>query len=293
MILRIKYFILLLPLLLLSACETDVKDVLLPEFSQKLVVTGFMSPMDNEMKFTVSLNKRIYGELNLEEPIIPTTAFLSDGSKEVELDPVAYGFRIGSERIAFDYGKTYSLRISDGKELSIESASTIPFKRDFYLKADTFMYKNSFQMDPGHYYNENVINVKVSLTDFPGEKNYYRLVGEVTNYYTFRNTGDIIRNNYSLTFEKQYFTDNLTDGKVISIKSEDNLYHLSSGRDSAFLRLFLLNTEESYYLYHKSIMDHNDGENPFAEATPVFSNIKGGLGVFASYTIDSLILRLK
>jgi hypothetical protein len=35
------------------------------------------------------------------------------------------------------------------------------------------------------------------------------------------------------------------------------------------------------------------GSNPFSEPTPVFNNIAGGLGIFAAYTIDSIIFRLK
>jgi hypothetical protein len=35
------------------------------------------------------------------------------------------------------------------------------------------------------------------------------------------------------------------------------------------------------------------GENPFSKATPVYSNVNGGFGIFTSYTIDSLAVRLK
>jgi hypothetical protein len=244
------------------------------------------------MKFTVSLNKRIYGELNAEEQGGQQTAFLSDGSKEVQLEPVDNGFRIGSEIMSFDYGKTYSLRISDGNELSVESSCTVPFRRDFYLTADTFNYKKPHQIEPGQYYYETVTNVGVSFTDFPGEKNYYRVAGEVSNYRTIKPSGMLVMNKFTLTFDKELLTDNLNDGRVITLTSEDNIFYYVNG-DSSFLRLYLLNTEESYYLYHKSISSHNYDENPFAESTPVYSNIKGGLGVFTSYTVDSLILRLK
>ena len=289
---RMKYIILLLPLLSLSACESDVKDVLLPEFNQKMVVTGFISPGNKEMTFTVSLNKKIYGELNFEEPFRPSRAFLSDGSTEVELEPAVNGFRIGSEIMPFESGKTYLLRISDGNELSVESTCTVPFRRDFHLKADTFSYENTFDIKPGYYYIETTRNVKVSFTDFPSEKNYYRVAGEVTNFRTIKPSGEIISSKYALKFDKEFLTDNLRDGNVLTLNSEDNIYYTANG-DSSFLKVYLLNTEESYYLYHKSIMDHNYDENPFAEATPVYSNIKGGLGVFTSYTIDSVILRLK
>jgi hypothetical protein len=63
--------------------------------------------------------------------------------------------------------------------------------------------------------------------------------------------------------------------------------------DSVFISVYLMNTEESYYLYHTSLNEFDRSDNPFSEAKPVYSNIKGGLGIFTSYTMDSLRFRLK
>ncbi len=287
-----KYFILLVSLIILSACESDVSNILLPEFNKKMVVTGFLSPGDTEMKFIVSSNQRIYGELNTEEIPINIKAYLSDGLKEVALESVGTSFSVSSEIMPVAYGKTYTVRVSDDLSSSCESTCTVPLKRNFQLQADTVSSTKSHMMEPGHYYYEVIKNLKVSFSDFAGEKNYYRLEGEISSYHTLKPSGKIVRDKFPLTFEKELFTDNLVDGKVVILNSDDNLYYYTHG-DSSIITLYLLNTEESYYLYHKSIMDHNFDENPFAEATPVYSNINGGLGVFTSYTIDSLIFRMK
>jgi hypothetical protein len=63
--------------------------------------------------------------------------------------------------------------------------------------------------------------------------------------------------------------------------------------DSAFLRIYLLSTDKPYYDFHKSLENYSLGDTPFAEPSFVYSNVKGGLGIFASYTLDSLIFRLK
>jgi hypothetical protein len=40
---------------------------------------------------------------------------------------------------------------------------------------------------------------------------------------------------------------------------------------------------EPYYLYYESIRNYSDNsDNPFVEPTPIYGNIKGGLGIFAS-----------
>jgi len=44
----------------------------------------------------------------------------------------------------------------------------------------------------------------------------------------------------------------------------------------------LLNVDVHYYKYHKSLSSNNE-DNPFAEPTLIYTNINGGLGVFAAY----------
>jgi hypothetical protein len=63
--------------------------------------------------------------------------------------------------------------------------------------------------------------------------------------------------------------------------------------DSAFLRIYLLNTDKPYYDFHKSLENYSLGDYPFTEPSFLYSNVKGGLGIFASYTLDSLIFRVK
>jgi hypothetical protein len=55
----------------------------------------------------------------------------------------------------------------------------------------------------------------------------------------------------------------------------------------------LLNTEKSYYQYHKSLHNYNDSEIPFSEPTLLYTNIEGGLGIFTSYTKKVVSMRLK
>jgi hypothetical protein len=63
--------------------------------------------------------------------------------------------------------------------------------------------------------------------------------------------------------------------------------------DSAFLRIYLLSTDKPYYDFHRSAENISLGDGPFTEPTLLYSNVSGGLGIFASYTLDSLIYRIK
>jgi len=49
----------------------------------------------------------------------------------------------------------------------------------------------------------------------------------------------------------------------------------------------------SFQTYHHSLDKYSSGGNPFTEISPAWSNIEGGLGIFASYVVDSLVFKLK
>ena len=135
-------------------------------------------------------------------------------------------------------------------------------------------------------------NIDVSFNDIPAELNYYRLAGLFTGYKTFEDPERTEISRRQLSFTKELFTDKEA-GSASKIKSSAGLGQSFTNYDSAFIKIYLLNTEKSYYLYHKSLEDYNSGEDPFSEVTPVYSNIVGGIGIFTSFNIDSLIHRLK
>ena len=288
---RIKYCFSLLLMIALTACEREVADVKLPDFEQKLAITSFISPSDTISYFFVTSNQRIFGELNSDEPLGNLTAFIFDDSNEVALDTSKTGFKISKNKMPIKYGKTYKLQVLSDKGLSAEATCTVPAKRSFYLKADTFSVVRH-SPDPG-WPTYRSLDVRVTFKDFPGEENYYRLLSKVTGYYSNPIRGTTwVSSNY-VTYEKEYLVDTGMDGKEIAQSTISNLKHYSVSCDSAFVKIYLFNTEKSYYLYHKSLDNYRNGENPFSEVSPIFSNITGGLGIFAAYTVDSLVFRLK
>lgn len=290
-----KYFILPLAGLLFAGCEKEVKNVDLPPFEQMLAIASFISPTDSGTYIFVSSNRKLYGELGIDEQTGNLSGTISDGSGEADLETVSNGLYVSSERMPVQYGKTYNLKISSDKGLTAEALCTVPEKRDFDLSIDSVSYiEHKMEIGENIYYVYYTMELLFSLADYAGENNFYRLIMKKTVYKTDPYTGKSYRyDNYFYT-KKEYFSDSGMDGRRIyhngsTNTSTDNY----SGYDSAFVKIYLYNTEKSYYLYHTSLRNYNDDENPFTEVTPVFSNIKGGLGIFTSYTVDSLIFRLK
>jgi Domain of unknown function (DUF4249) len=291
---RICYSILIIILIISSSCEREATNVILPEFTHKLSITSFLSPSDTISYVFVSSNQRIYGELNSEESTGNLSAFIYDGSREIALDTFNTGFIIRHDQMDINYGTTYKLRVISDIGLSAEAISTVPEKRIFFLKADTSSILEQYPGRPA----ERVFYTTVTFTDYPGEDNYYKLFEVKTSYSTDPETGKVWENNSSYTlFKKSFFTDNGMDGKEISQRTEGTGrgYYSSpdSDPDSVFMKIYLLNTEKSYFQFHQSLLNYDDGTVPFSETSPLFSNINGGLGIFSAYTVDSIVIRIK
>jgi hypothetical protein len=283
------YYIPFIIMLFSVACETDVDLVNAPVFKQRLVITSFISPSDNISYFRVTSNLKIYGELHTEEPLGLLSGTISDGVNEVALDTCKTGLKLNHENMQIQYGKTYKLKVSSENGLKAEAECTVPARKTFIIEADTFsvpIVMPEWGPYPGYSYRS--IDFKVNLTDIPGEENFYRIYGKIRGYSkSWQGTGYLSFDN------EEFISDKGMDGKIFILSTEQNFSHFFVSTDSLFLNIYVFNTEKSYYQFHKSLMDYNDGENPFSEASPVFSNITGGFGIFTSYTIDSLVVRLK
>jgi hypothetical protein len=283
-----KYLILPYAILALTGCEKYVKYVNAPEYEQKLVITSFISPSDKLSIINVSSNQRLYGYFENGEEPGDVTGTISDGVNEIELDTISGGFCFTQDRMPIVPGNSYTIKISSSKGLYAEATATIPPEHDFIIGLDTFSVVHDGAYDYGQW---TEFKVTAFFNDFPDEKNYYSITGKFTG---FINSPDSDTEIYTerLWFEKRFFKDLIATGDN-SINLEAWFSRSFSYYDSAFISVYLMNTEESYYLYHTSLDQFEQSDNPFSETKPVFSNIKNGLGIFTSYTLDSLHFRLK
>jgi hypothetical protein len=282
---KIIILIILAQSLFLSSCEKDAKNVKIPDFKPKLVISSFISPSDKISYITISSTQRNFGDLSQAEPTGNLTGFLSDGTSEITLDTTNSGLRFSQNEMLIKEGKTYNLRVLSDRGLTAEASCTVPAERDFNIEMDTL---RQLKTDPGGMLYSN-LSAEITITDFPGENNYYRLFCTVQIFGSPYWDPDIPMR---LTdYEKNDFTDNGRDGQRFLLKSLD--LPQFPNVDSSILRIYLYNTDKAYYDFQKSFDNYSGGEDPFTEAAPLFTNITGGLGIFAAYTTDSLIFRLK
>lgn len=270
--------------ILITSCERDVNNVSLPDFIQKLVINSFISPYDTVSFVSVASNERIYGDLNIKETFGNLNVTISNGVNEISLEKETDAYIFRPEDILVEEGKTYRLKVISDKGLTAEATCTVPMARNFHLEADTLW---EYKEIPG-VGSLNMIRANVYLTDYPGEANYFRFTTKILLYDS--EYGYLPE--LSIDGEKPaFFSDEGRDGERIFVNTLTVAPFSES--DSTFIIFYILNTDKAYYTYHRSLDNYSSGENPFTEISPIYSNIDGGLGIFASYVVDSLVLRLK
>ncbi len=286
--LQTKYILFFFMAIAACGCEKYVSFVNAPVFKQKLVVSSFLSPSDSVSYISVTSNQPVYTIVYQEEKPGALAGTITDGIKEIQLDTVETGFLFRNDKMAVVPGHTYTVRISSDKDLYAEASATIPAVKDFMIELDTLTIAHG---NPGsnEYWKEFKINAEFS--DDPAETNFYSVTGRFTGYKT-EESHETRTYKERLWFEESFLKDQKKDGNN-RIKITTGLSRSLGYYDSAFVSVFIMNTEESYYLYHKSLEKYGGSDNPFSEASPVYSNIRGGLGIFTSYTMDSLRFRLK
>jgi len=269
---------------LLASCEKDVNNVKLPEFVQKLVVNSFISPRDTLSYVYVSSNKRLYGNLNASESIGNVTAVMSDGTHETELTRIDEGFIFRPRDMMVEEGKTYSLKVSSSKGLEAEASVTIPWRRPVKIEIDTVLKYIEYDNSGMGWYERTA---EVYVSDYAGENNYYAFAYKQIIY-----NSDYPYYPYHLDYYQSFvFNDKGMDGERLFVGSFS--YMDTSRDDSSDLVVYILQTDREYNTYHKSLDKYSSGQDPFTEISPAYSNINGGLGIFASYVVDSLVLKVK
>ena len=280
-----KFIFSVLAIISFISCEKEVNNLKYPEFKPKWDISGYLSPDNPMSKIILSQNLRNYGNPWQFDDMGHPTITLSDGTNLIVFDSTQMRSGIKRSDFPIQEGKTYTLKIITDKGFNAEASCTVPFRGKFDLDVDTtitrYLYQDSLTfltVHPDFYF-----------TDTKGVDNYYMVLCEEISYSSYYNQSKYI-NSVGLG-QKAYFSDKGIDGLRSKVSIEG--IGLSDMTDSCFLKIYLLNTDKVYYDYQKSLEKYNSGEDPFTEPSPVYSNISGGLGIFAAYTVDSLIYRLK
>jgi len=268
--------LLLIPamLMIFTACESMLSDVDVPESEPKLVVSGFLSPEDDTISIIVKKSRPLYvptqGWDNSFPPVNNAVVTISDGLISVTLpyNSLSGNYQIPMVNMPVIAGNTYSLEVTTPDGYHASSSCTVPVGISPEVEVTG--------IDSIDQYGSITIRVSLRFRDVPGPGNFYRIAagtlygdeGSFNNYF------------YETGFERgePYVSDKNKDGEQFTYRTWD-IYNNNIMDNNLYVSLLI--TDENYYNFHRSINSSSDGDNPFSEPTPVFTNIEGGLGIFA------------
>jgi len=270
------YIIALTAFLTATSCEQMISDVDAPASSAaKMVVTGFIAPDNDEISIVVSMTKAIYVtrpyDANSLMSIKDATVLISDGNDTVQLayDAQSEKYTISQELMPVIEGKTYYLKVTAPGGYEATSVCTVPSSLPPDLEIDKID-------STGDQFNRNY-TIYFKFRDLDGEGDYYGVYIGKYDQYDFQEQGYF----YNADFDRgePFVSDKNVDGQYFSYKTYD--MYFNNGMSRLYSAICL--TDVNYYKYHKALYNRDD-ENPFAEPYPLYSNIMGGIGVFAAFT---------
>ena len=293
---RFKSGLLLALVCLLAACEKEVTSLKLPGADSQLVVNAFISPQDTVLEVAVYESKPVIGERPgaSDDLIRDATVTLSDGLKTVVLPlvtPTRYlsgtAYRTRREALSIEAGKTYYLQVSTPDGRLVRAQCTVPAPPVPEIRFDSVVRTSEY--GTGDYLD---YTGTLHWQDPAGEENFYR-VGADLKYVWPDRQGELFeewRPVYWDRYKATSFSDARRDGTPFSSPGVD--FFVADHFHSVTLYAHLLHTDRAYFEYHRTLRT-NTGDNPFAEPMLLYSNVEGGLGVFAAYNRTTLEARIR
>ncbi len=322
-------FLLLMGMSSCETLVNTIPESKLPRTESQLTVFSFISPQDTIIRVKVSQTYPLFSEyssspgtslvisdgdtvVNNIDSFATATVVISDGATSVTLpyDSREQVYSLPVQRFPIKAGMTYSLTVTDGKR-SLQASCTIPPDQvpitNYTL--DTTLITSFTGRD-------TTLRLSFRWNDIAGKENYYRVRAyELFEYsevnvdsilQTTRETRKVGRSYFRWTdaFSSGAFqNDTNLDGTQFSSpqgrKPRVNAQYVESlvnnpvkprrGPVSKGLYLLLLNTDSHYYRFHRSVQAQDD--NPFSEPALIYTNVTGGLGVFASYNQSVRVVR--
>lgn len=258
--------------LLFFGCERDA-NVDVPLSKAKLVMRSFISPTDSVIAVDIFASQPLFNSSQQNNKFDTSAAqvFISNGSVEFPLiyNSTKRQFQINVlQAFPVTAGQTYYLRATHPSYDAVDASCTVPVSTIDNVKATVDI------TDPYEVFAD------VSFFDIAGQKNYYRVHAQNVWIPDFSYFGvDTVVFADFLFDVNNFYSDEGNDGKEIKSKLLNYYsYHPGDSTD-----IYVLNVDENYYRFHRSVFTTGGGD-PFSEATPAYSNINNGVGIFAAYT---------
>ena len=278
-------------LAILPACEKDITDKVNIDLKPQLVVSAFISPQDTVLRVKVSQSEPVIGTypVNQDPAVSNATVQLAQGDRTVRFayNPNFRVYEADPAALPILPGQTYALTVTTPNGYAVAATSTVPDTAGIRISGLKHTVRRVTQSD-GYAYDEHTFSYQ--WQDAPGRENFYHVFAERE----FRDPQQ--GNTYwqVLYNEKNYFTDDRQDGQLLAAAVDYQTFESQPNPEPHFLHVYVAVTDRDYYLYHQSVEKQQQTEdNPFAEPVLIYTNVTGGLGVFAAYNQVKATLRVE
>ncbi len=273
-----KYNILLLlsGLLVLGGCDKLISDVDGPKVDPKLALFSIISPEMDTLEVRVNkswpLDTPQHGMYGMYLLVENASVKLKSSTAQVTLNfhRRRQSYVVPASQFPIVPGQTYRLEVTapGGFEAWAECRVPIAIANALEVtKVDKYASDGWFEGRA----------VSLRLADLPGVGHFYYV--DVARRFRGSFPGGPSSGFDMIGFEsgEQYITDANKDGAFFLFRTFR--FDLWPPRDT--LVLYSALTDEHFFRYHQSVRFFS-GDNPFGEPTPVYTNVVGGLGVFAA-----------
>lgn len=307
------FWLVLIVIVGLTGCESMVNDLdekKLPRVQSKIVAECFLTPQSDFIEVRISESQPIFGDPSgSPRTLTDAVVVLLDDQSEITLpfiDSLDY-YRIESNRFKIEAGKTYRLSVShNGRKVSsectvplqqpiiksyiIDSAANNPI--DQYVTSYIKFFWDDFKETPNYYSTRGHLVIEETRLNYDPIQNLnspYRVATTILLDYNYYNYLVSDKNLDDVQFESPVYKVNLPPNYVWEYKDENgNIKTVDSAPEIKRIQLEVLNVDEHYYKFHRSLHGSNNNDNPFAEPTIIYSNIKDGLGCFGAYNLGKI-----
>lgn len=273
--------------LVISGCTTD-SEIVLPAATPKLVVNSFISPEAKRVEVSVSSSVALISPENNGQIKVITDAlvWLSDGTDSVQLAYNDSSLYVSSA-LAILPGKRYSLRASTPSGYSVSAFCTVPVKINQSLTGRIDSASTGTQADTGNY------ALELRWQDLPGEGDFYRVEG-ISEARIVGSTGTMLRHKALTFLDEPQTKDAGSDGRSWQLTTETIPDYREEQRNGTLRKIkgYLYTTDFAYYEFHRTLY-HYQLSNDFTDPVKIYSNVKGGLGIFGAYRMYEIDLPVR
>lgn len=274
---KTKMSSILILLSILISCKKEVSNKI-TAVAPQLVAQSFFAPGDDSIRVELDYSKNYFGDQQSRNQLLnsipkATVQIESSGNtKTLMWSKRNRYFVISTREMPLIANKAYHLTVVTAEGLKAEAISTIPSMIEEVTMSKTVgKPKDQSRTD----------RINMSIKDEKGKENYYQF----KLFFFTESQG--FNQNYEIGQKLDHDHQDLSE--IVAVSFSHDLYLGNGGGGTgakSYYQGYFIKATEEYYKYLESSKKNNDaGGNPFAEPVSNYTNIKGGLGVFAAYQI--------